>query len=467
MQVSPHTAHLKKPADLSSHTISQPVDLLTLHQHNPQRYPFLLESVARGTPQTRYDILFAFPGKTLALHSPAMLHIDDRRIEGDFLEALDSLWHKERKQFDIMADPVPFNGGWFVYLGYELASEIEPSLSLPMQPDALPLAFATRVPAAIIRDHERQLTTIISETGDEHIEQIKDDIKCAADAAVKTSACIIDNLIEEPEATYLQAVAKILDYIREGDVFQVNLSRQWTARISPETDTTAVYRLLRRTNPAPFAGLVRWQDTSILSSSPERLVKTIDRQIHTRPIAGTRPRGSGSSEDRAYSSELMSHPKEQAEHIMLIDLERNDLGRVCEPGSITANELMMLESYAHVHHIVSNVRGKLRKDITPGDVIRAIFPGGTITGCPKVRCMEIIAELERTPRGAYTGSMGYLDHSGDMDLNILIRTMVRENDRIVLRAGAGIVADSDAERELMETRAKAKGMLMSLGCQFD
>lgn len=166
--------------------------------------------------------------------------------------------------------------------------------------------------------------------------------------------------------------------------------------------------------------------------------------------------------DRAYSSELMGHPKERAEHIMLIDLERNDLGRVCEAGSVEVSELMVLESYAHVHHIVSNVQGRLRDDVLPGDVIRAVFPGGTITGCPKVRCMEIIAELERRGRGPYTGSMGYLNRDGSMDLNILIRTLVAQGDEVELMAGAGIVADSEPEQELAETRAKALGLLLAL-----
>jgi anthranilate synthase component 1 len=184
--------------------------------------------------------------------------------------------------------------------------------------------------------------------------------------------------------------------------------------------------------------------------------------VQTRPIAGTRPRLDG--DDAAERiRELVDHPKERAEHVMLIDLERNDLGRVCVPGSVEVNELMVVESYAHVHHIVSNVRGQLRDGVTPGEVIRAVFPGGTITGCPKVRCMEIIAELERAPRGAYTGALGYLDTNGDLDLNILIRTLELVGNGVRLRAGAGIVIDSDAEAELAETRAKARGMLRAFG----
>jgi len=185
--------------------------------------------------------------------------------------------------------------------------------------------------------------------------------------------------------------------------------------------------------------------------------------VETRPIAGTRPRDEERQRDQAYSSELLAHPKERAEHVMLIDLERNDLGRISRPGSVEVNELMVLESFAHVHHIVSNVRGRLCAGVTPGEVIRAVFPGGTITGCPKVRCMEIIAELEGVGRGAYTGSMGYLNRDGSLDLNILIRTLVMAGGKVSFRAGAGIVADSVAERELEETRAKARGLLLAVG----
>ncbi|HIJ48372.1 MAG TPA: aminodeoxychorismate synthase, component I, partial [Gammaproteobacteria bacterium] len=183
----------------------------------------------------------------------------------------------------------------------------------------------------------------------------------------------------------------------------------------------------------------------------------------TRPIAGTHPRAADTRQDQHLSQQLLAHPKEQAEHIMLIDLERNDLGRVCQPGSIEVDELMVLESYAHVHHIVSSVKGRLKPETTPGAVIRALFPGGTITGCPKVRCMEIIDELETEPREAYTGSFGYLNRDGSMDLNILIRTLMMKDQQVTLRAGAGIVYDSIPEQELAETRSKAKGMLLALG----
>ncbi|MCK4586158.1 MAG: chorismate-binding protein, partial [Gammaproteobacteria bacterium] len=237
---------------------------------------------------------------------------------------------------------------------------------------------------------------------------------------------------------------------------------RWQGKLSAPESPANIYQRLRQQNPAPFAGLALIDDVAIISSSPERLVRVSDGFVETRPIAGTRPRSELENEDHALREELMAHPKERAEHIMLIDLERNDLGRVCVPGTVEVNELMGLESYAHVHHIVSNVRGQLRDGVTPGQVIRAVFPGGTITGCPKVRCMEIIAELEAEGRGAYTGSMGYLNHDGSMDMNILIRTIVMNGELINFRAGAGIVADSSPENELEETQAKARGLLLAL-----
>jgi anthranilate synthase component 1 len=185
--------------------------------------------------------------------------------------------------------------------------------------------------------------------------------------------------------------------------------------------------------------------------------------VQSRPIAGTRPRGTDHDSDQALSRELLEHPKERAEHIMLIDLERNDLGRVCETGTVEVDELMVVETYEHVHHIVSNVRGRLRSEVTPVDVIRAVFPGGTITGCPKVRCMEIIAELEQQGRSFYTGSFGYLGLDGTMDLNILIRSMLLTDRKISFRTGAGIVADSKPESEVAETEDKARGLLKALG----
>jgi anthranilate synthase component 1 len=246
-------------------------------------------------------------------------------------------------------------------------------------------------------------------------------------------------------------------------VYQANLSRGWRAPLSPGVTAADLYRRLRVANPAPFAGSAMLPGFALLSSSPERLLRIRGSAASTRPIAGTRPRGESQAHDAALRDELRLNEKEQAEHVMLVDLERNDLGRICRGGTVEVDEFMTIESYATVHHIVSNVRGELRGEVTPGQAIAAVFPGGTITGCPKVRCMELLGVLEGAPRDAYTGSMGYLGRDGSLDLNILIRTLAVRDGTIEFRTGAGIVADSRPEAELEETRAKARGLLRALG----
>lgn len=433
------------------------IDLLALHRVNPQRYPYLLQSVAHGTASARYDILFAFPQDEIRLD----ITLDE---EINFLSVLDSHWINARNSLpgENKITDLPFTGGWFLYLGYELVAQIEPVLSLQPANDGLPMACAIRIPAAIIHDHLAGKTFLVSENGKEElIDQINIDIGLAGKSTNHTESINVD-LTEEASYRYIEGVNRIKQYIIEGDVFQVNLSRGWYGELNKPVRPDVIYERLRERNPSPFAGLALIDDVAIISSSPERLMRVNNGWLETRPIAGTRPRDTHKQVDQALREELLRHPKEQAEHIMLIDLERNDLGRVCVPGTIEVNELMVSESYAHVHHIVSNVKGKLRDGITPGEIIRAVFPGGTITGCPKVRCMEIIAELEGEGRGAYTGSMGYLSHDGSMDLNILIRTIVQRKNSINLRAGAGIVADSIPEKELEETRSKARGMVIAL-----
>lgn len=291
------------------------------------------------------------------------------------------------------------------------------------------------------------------------LEVLRSDFACAA--AFSAQVIKIERLEEEDEKIFLGGVAKIQHYIREGDVFQVNLARLWQATI--ENTAADVYARLRENNPAPFSGIGDFGQFQIISSSPERLLKVQGGVIETRPIAGTHPRAENPEADAALRHQLIANQKERAEHIMLVDLERNDLGRVCEVGTIEVSDLLTVTSYAHVHHIESTVQGRLRKEATPSAILRALFPGGTITGCPKVRTMQIIRELEATPRHAYTGSMGYLNRDGGMDLNILIRSFLVEKNRLTFKAGAGIVADSEPMRELAETRAKAKGLLKSLG----
>ncbi|WP_266168139.1 aminodeoxychorismate synthase component I [Dyella subtropica] len=442
-----------------SRTLHGRRDLLAPAAAFPERYPCLLQSVVRGTPQTRFDILFAFPQDSLTLRADGRLFDGQGRDRsGRFLDALDAAWHAERLPREV-DDGLPFHGGWVLMLAYELAGEIEPRLRL-RDPQTLPVALALRCPAAVIVDHARECTVLIVEPGHEALLDALE-----ADLSVSPAIPALPAPMqwgEDDPQQFLDGVARIHEHLHAGDIFQVNLSRAWHARYAPSPSPASLYASLREANPAPFAGLLQQPEWAVVSSSPERLVEVRDGMAQTRPIAGTRPR-TPSDDELARIRELRTHPKERAEHVMLIDLERNDLGRVCVPGTVEVDELMVVESYAHVHHIVSNVRGQLRAGVTPGQVIAATFPGGTITGCPKVRCMEIIAALEDAPRGAYTGAMGYLDRNGDLDLNILIRTLTLAGQDVTLRAGAGIVTDSVAEKELDETRAKARGLLRALG----
>ncbi len=442
-----------------SRTLHGRRDLLAPAAAFPERYPCLLQSVVRGTPQSRFDLLFAFPQDSLTLHADGRV-VNGEGVEqpGDFLDALDAAWRAERVSRDT-DDGLPFHGGWVMFLAYELAEEVEPKLRLTRH-DVLPVALAIRCPAAVIVDHERDRTVLVAEAGHE---DLLDRMAADLDARAAIPPLPMPAERDEDDPTrFLDGVARIHGHLHAGDIFQVNLSRAWRARYAEAPSPASLYASLRVANPAPFAGLFQQQGWAVVSSSPERLVEARGGVAQTRPIAGTRPR-TPADDELARIRELRTHPKERAEHVMLIDLERNDLGRVCVPGTVQVDELMVVESYAHVHHIVSNVRGRLRAEVTPGQVIAATFPGGTITGCPKVRCMEIIAALEDAPRGAYTGALGYLDRNGDLDFNILIRTITLAGRDVSLRAGAGIVADSVAEKELDETRAKARGLLRALG----
>jgi anthranilate synthase component I len=439
-------------------TIGGRRDLLAPAAAFPQRYPCLLQSVVHGTAQSRYDILFAFPRETLTAHADGrLLDGAGNALEARFLDALDAAWQAERSPR--VDDGLPFHGGWVLLLAYELAQQIEPRLHL-RAPEIVPIAQAIRCPAAVIVDHANDRTILIAEAGQQQLlDQLEADLAASVDIPVMPA---VQSWSEDQPSWFTDGVQRIHEYLHAGDIFQVNLSRAWQAQFAHAIEPASLYAALRASNPAPFAGMLQQPDWAVISSSPERLVEVRDGLAQTRPIAGTRARVPGDDE-LARIRELSAHPKERAEHVMLIDLERNDLGRVCTPGTVEVDELMVVESYAHVHHIVSNVRGRLRDEVTPGEVIAATFPGGTITGCPKVRCMEIIAALEHASRGAYTGALGYLDRNGDLDLNILIRTLTLAGSDVTLRAGAGIVADSVVESELDETRAKARGMLRALG----
>ncbi len=440
------------------------IDLLDLHRLDPVRYPVLLESSSGGA-QGRWDMLLAHADEGFALHRDGVVRtLTGEILDGRFLDVLDAHWRALRT-VQCAADATPFRGGWALLLGYELAQQVEPILRLPQAEGGLPVALALRCPAALMRDRVTGECVAVAEDGaDAWLADIADDIELARAVSTLFAWKPPVRIEEECPQRYLDGVARVLDYLAAGDVFQVNLSRGWRAEFAEALDPAALFERLRRHNPAPFAGIFRSAWGSVVSASPERLLSVQGGVAQTRPIAGTRLRFDG-DDDAARIREMVGHPKERAEHVMLIDLERNDLGRVCESGSVRVDELMTTESYAHVHHIVSNVRGQLRTDVTPGQAAAAVFPGGTITGCPKVRCMQIVAELEGTGRGTYTGAMGWLNRDGDMDLNILIRSAEAEGTTLHFRTGAGIVIDSDPQRELDETRAKARGMLRALGVE--
>ncbi len=431
-----------------------PVDLLAIHRASPDDWPYLLASTASETELGRHSLLLFRQGEQLSATDPAGATRLLDRLSGlpELAAAGDA--------FSSSLGSLPFAGGWFIYLGYELAGAIEPSLDLPPAHDGLPMAFASRCPAALVIDH-REGTVWLAAESERALEAARRALPNETPEGGDQALPELDLKADDGER-FKRGVERIREWIRAGDVFQVNLSRAWQGLATRTIDPATLFAALANANPAPFAGLARLPGGTVVSSSPERLVQIDGRRVETRPIAGTRPRGHDASSDASLSAELMANAKERAEHIMLIDLERNDLGRVCRAGSVEVNELMVVESYAHVHHIVSNIRGELRADVGPAEVIRAVFPGGTITGCPKVRCMEIIAELEQVGRGCYTGSMGYLGHGGRMDLNILIRTLVVNDHSLSFRTGAGIVVDSDPAAELAETEAKARGLLRAL-----
>jgi len=420
------------------------VDLASLCYLNKERYPFLLESVNHND-NNRYSILFAFPEKSIILNNFS---------DFNFLSELENQF-----KLNIVKTNLPFSGGWFIYLSYELIGQIEPILSGELHTSELPIAYAVKIPSAIIIDHQLNTTYLIDQDSDQiRINTMLTDIELIKPIPEEN---ILGELSEENEDKFINGVKACLDYIVAGDVFQVNLSREWQYKLTNEIDSAIIYRALKNSNPAPFSALIQYENFSIVSSSPERLFSVHEGVLQTRPIAGTHPRGQG-SKDEAQKEGLISHPKEIAEHVMLLDLERNDMGRVCEYGSVFVNEVMTLETYPYVHHIVSNIKGKLKERVTIKGIVQALFPGGTITGCPKVRCMQIISELEQMPRGSYTGSLGYLSQDGKMDFNILIRSFVHTDKKLTFRAGAGIVYDSIPERELAETKHKAAGLVKIL-----
>jgi len=421
-------------------------DLVRLQASDPQRYPGLFLS----SGDSGWDMLFAFPQAV------------SRITVAEGLSGLQS--HPAMRLRPTSSQSVhelPFSGGWLCAFAYELGGLFEPSVAMVFDPD-FPLAWLARIPAAILYDRTNARCVLVAEAGLAHLlDSLQDDLERGLPPLKGLPE--LKNLQEDAPEAFIAGVARIQEYIRAGDVFQVNLSRGWQGEFSAPLSAASLLDQLMKRNPAPFSGLLQLDEWSIVSSSPERLVRLgRDGMLETRPIAGTHPRSEDASEDAELRARLQVHPKERAEHIMLVDLERNDLGRVCEAGSVKVDALMEIASYRHVHHIESTVRGKLRAGLNLFDILRAVFPGGTITGCPKVRTMQIIRELEQTARRSYTGSVGYINRDGSFDFNILIRSFLLRGRELSFRAGAGIVADSIPQRELEETRAKARGLLRTL-----
>ncbi|MBI5869808.1 MAG: anthranilate synthase component I family protein [Actinobacteria bacterium] len=368
------------------------------------------------------------------------------------------------------ASGLPLTGGLFGLVSYDAGRYIE---SLPHQAvDDLAIPdFDVIFPRRLIcYDHQGGMANLLFEdAAPGELEEVETALRRQALAGAaprpesigqdgfSLSSATRSNLTSED---FQNMVRRAKEYILDGDIFQSNLSQR--LELDYDGDSLELYDALRAVNPSPFAGYLEFNGYQIISSSPERLVQLQGRRAQTRPIAGTRRRGLDYGEDDSLTQELNLDPKERAEHIMLVDLERNDMGRVCDYGSVRVNELMVNEAYSHVIHIVSNVLGELHERKDAYDLLKAMFPGGTITGCPKVRCMEIIDELEPVRRGPYTGSFGYIGYNGDMDMNIIIRTLVRCGDRVYMQAGAGIVADSDPEREYQESLRKAEAMVRAV-----
>lgn len=437
---------------------------------------FLLHSARVNISQGRYSfigfdpfLIFESRGSTITITENGAR----TSYDGDPTAELRSYL----KRYPVKRNPAYplFQGGAVGYFSYDFCHRYEKLPATTEDDLEVPDSLFLFVDTAILFDHIAERTVVVS-TGYPESDSDSREKRAgmrASDLARQVEAvdvCLPDLPQKQHRTPRIRSsfakdqfegiVRAAQEYIRAGDIFQVNLAQRLNAPLS--LDPLTLYRLLAEINPSPFASYFNFGEISVVSCSPERLVQLEGRSVDTRPIAGTRPRGREEGADQELSQELLLNEKERAEHIMLVDLERNDLGRVCEYGSIHVNELMVLEEYSHVFHIVSNVKGTLRKGLDALDVVRATFPGGTITGTPKIRSMEIIDELETTRRGLYTGSVGYLSFTGDMDLNIVIRTFVIKDGIAYFHVGAGIVADSNPEHEYFETLYKAQALLSTL-----
>lgn len=468
---------------------------IELPLHNPQQTyesvkspnSFILESLHGPEKIARYSFIGAGPFLTFkAKNGSVEISGKDKRVikSSNPLKELKELM--AAYELKPQSGLPPFTGGAVGLISYDFVHYLEHLPRTAVDDLKIPDAHFMFVDTVIAIDHKLKKTFIISSPA--AIEVIRNSSQEILDWGEEYDSAIekmsrLYNKIQSPTCTvqetserrgravnirheitkedYMNMVIKTKAYITAGDIFQANISQRVSAEIG-HIKPWELYMALSRINPSPFAAYLNMGDYHIVSSSPERLVRVSDDNVETRPIAGTRRRGIDSKEDSSMRAELLLDEKERAEHLMLIDLERNDLGKISDYSSVTVDELMTTEDYSHVMHIVSNIRGKIVEGKDSFDVIRAVFPGGTITGVPKVRCMEIIDELEPVARGPYTGSLGYISFTGEMDLNIIIRSFVIKDSIAYVQAGAGIVADSDPEREYYETLKKAEALIKTL-----
>jgi len=427
--------------------------------------PFaFLDSAGHLSPQNRWSFLATHPIDTISFKNGFLKRKAGDAKESDPFTALRDFLEVDKKEEWQDIDGIPYIGGPVGFISYDFARYVE---KLPEKCDDdldLPDFYFTKPSRVFAHDLKTGDLFIClyrhTEDGFADLNEIADRLNSTDEEGdYKVFGSLRANM---EKSDFEDAVEKIRSHIVAGDVYQVNLSQRFEKDFTGES--FSLYKKLRELNPGPFCGYLRSDTFSLLSSSPERLVKLdADGKAETRPIAGTRRRGNDIEEDEVLSGKLLLDDKERAEHIMLVDLERNDLGRVCSYGTVGVDELMTIEKYSHVIHIVSNVCADLHPKKDALDLLKAMFPGGTITGCPKVRCMELIEELEPTRRGPYTGSMGYFSNNGNIDFNILIRTIVETKGKVFVQAGAGVVADSKPQREYYETISKAQALFKSLG----
>ena len=416
---------------------------------------FLLESAEQGTRVGRWSFIGFRPNKVVRW----------ALADGGDPYALAAAEVGARRQAPLtIPDAPPFAGGAVGYFGYDLVRTVEPLGEPNPDPLGLPDMALMLSDALVVFDHLKHTVTVLAHGDDAHdtIAHVRDRLsgsvpKPPTPNAQRPMPAFEPNM---PRERFEAMVARIIEYVFAGDCFQVVPSQRWSAPVP--VDAFSIYRGLRAVNPSPYMYFLDFEDFQIAGASPEPLLTVSGRHVSTRPIAGTRPRGDDAGADRRIAEELLADEKERAEHVMLVDLGRNDLGRVCEFGSVAVDSFMTVETYSHVMHIVSSVSGRLREDVGAMDALRATLPAGTLSGAPKVRAMQIIDELEPVKRGGYGGAIGWLSYAGDLDTCIHIRTVVVKDGVAHVQAGGGTVADAKPDYEYEESVAKARGVLKAI-----